>query len=146
MDEARRLVAHAPAGAVVERATAKLCAPIQPPPQMRDCSCFELHLKQSFAAARRARVAHLPNPEEALAQMNTRADERVIATFNRQPIYYKCNPLRRDRAGRGRDLAFVQQGDGFSNSNSPVISDARAKISPATGHAITSSATPSSMT
>ncbi len=23
--------------------------------------------------------------------MSTRADERVIATFNRQPIYYKCN-------------------------------------------------------
>jgi len=91
MAEARRLVARAPADAVVERAAVKLCAPIQPPPQMRDCSCFELHLKQSFAAARRARVAHLPNPEEALAQMNTRADERVIATFNRQPIYYKCN-------------------------------------------------------
>lgn len=89
--EARGLVARASAASVVERAAVKLCAPIQPPPQMRDCSCFELHLKQSFAAARRARVAHLPNPEEALAQMNTRADERVIATFNRQPIYYKCN-------------------------------------------------------
>lgn len=91
LDEARRLVARAPSASVIERAAVKLCAPIQPPPQMRDCSCFELHLKQSFAAARRARVAHLPNPEEALAQMSTRADERVIATFNRQPIYYKCN-------------------------------------------------------
>lgn len=91
MEEARRMVAQAPAASVIERAAVKLCAPIQPPPQMRDCSCFELHLKQSFAAARRARVAHLPNPEEALAQMSTRADERVIATFNRQPIYYKCN-------------------------------------------------------
>lgn len=91
MEEARRMVALAPSDAVIERASVKLCAPIQPPPQMRDCSCFELHLKQSFAAARRARVAHLPNPEEALAQMSTRADERVIATFNRQPIYYKCN-------------------------------------------------------
>jgi 2-keto-4-pentenoate hydratase/2-oxohepta-3-ene-1,7-dioic acid hydratase in catechol pathway len=91
MVEARRMVALAPSAAVIERTSVKLCAPIQPPPQMRDCSCFELHLKQSFAAARRARVAHLPNPEEALAQMSTRADERVIATFNRQPIYYKCN-------------------------------------------------------
>ena len=89
--EARRMVALAPSVAVIELAAVKLCAPIQPPPQMRDCSCFELHLKQSFAAARRARVAHLPNPEEALAQMSPRADERVIATFNRQPIYYKCN-------------------------------------------------------
>lgn len=91
LDEARRLVARAASASVIERAAVKLCAPIQPPPQMRDCSCFELHLRQSFAAARRARVAHLPNTEEALAQMNTRGDERVLATFDRQPIYYKCN-------------------------------------------------------
>jgi 2-keto-4-pentenoate hydratase/2-oxohepta-3-ene-1,7-dioic acid hydratase in catechol pathway len=91
MAAARGLVARAPSGAVIERTTVKLCAPIQPPPQMRDCSCFEQHLRQSFAAARRARVAHLPDPEAALAQMNTRADERVISTFQRQPIYYKCN-------------------------------------------------------
>lgn len=88
---ARVLVRKAPSAAVIAREGVKLCAPIQPPPQMRDCSCFELHLRQSFAAARRARVAHLPDPEEALRQMNTRADERVIETFNRQPIYYKCN-------------------------------------------------------
>ncbi|PLX74328.1 MAG: isomerase [Azoarcus sp.] len=88
---ARALVTRAPTEAVIPRNTVKLCAPIQPPPQMRDCSCFELHLKQAFAAARRSRVAHLPDPEEALRQMNTRADERVIDTFNRQPIYYKCN-------------------------------------------------------
>lgn len=88
---ARALVAKAPCAAVIQRDSVKLCAPIQPPPQMRDCSCFEQHLRQSFAAARRARAAHLPDPEEALRQMNTRADERVIATFNRQPIYYKCN-------------------------------------------------------
>lgn len=91
LDAARALVARAPTTAVIARDTVKLCAPIQPPPQMRDCSCFELHLKQAFAAARRSRVAHLPDPEEALRQMNTRADDRVIDTFNRQPIYYKCN-------------------------------------------------------
>jgi 2-keto-4-pentenoate hydratase/2-oxohepta-3-ene-1,7-dioic acid hydratase in catechol pathway len=91
MAAARGMVARVPTNSVIERATVKLCAPIQPPPQMRDCSCFEQHLRQSFAAARRARVAHLPDPEAALAQMNTRADERVIATFQRQPIYYKCN-------------------------------------------------------
>lgn len=91
MAAARGLVARAPTNSVIERAAVKLCAPIQPPPQMRDCSCFEQHLRQSFAAARRSRVAHLPDPEAALAEMNTRADERVIATFQRQPIYYKCN-------------------------------------------------------
>ncbi|QOT78328.1 fumarylacetoacetate hydrolase family protein [Cupriavidus basilensis] len=89
--EARALLARAPGEAVRERATVKLLAPVQPPTQMRDCSCFELHLKQCFAAARRARALRTPDPEATLRAMNTRADDRVIDTFNRQPIYYKCN-------------------------------------------------------
>lgn len=91
LELARSLLQHVPSSAVRQRDAVKLLAPIQPPPQMRDCSCFELHLKQSFAAARRARALREPDPEAALKAMNTRADERVIATFNRQPIYYKCN-------------------------------------------------------
>lgn len=89
--QARSLVARAASAAVTPRSEVKLLAPIQPPPQMRDFSCFELHLKQSFAAARRGRAARMPDPVAALAAMNTRADDRVIDTFNRQPIYYKCN-------------------------------------------------------
>lgn len=88
---ARTLVRRAPVGAVLARSDVRLRAPIQPPPQMRDCSCFELHLRQSFAAARRLRALRTPDPEATLAAMNTRADDRVIETFNRQPIYYKCN-------------------------------------------------------
>ncbi|MFM0400816.1 fumarylacetoacetate hydrolase family protein [Paraburkholderia aspalathi] len=91
LEEARALQARAPADAVHERSAVKLLAPIQPPTQMRDCSCFELHLRQSFAAARRARALRTPDPEATLKAMNTRADDRVIDTFNRQPIYYKCN-------------------------------------------------------
>ena len=91
MDHARSLVARSPRVAVLLRNQVRLHAPIQPPPQMRDCSCFELHLKQSFAAARRIRALLTPDPEATLAAMNTRADDRVIETFNRQPIYYKCN-------------------------------------------------------
>ena len=87
----RKLIRRAPAAAVLQRSDVRLRAPIQPPPQMRDCSCFELHLKQSFAAARKIRASRMPDPEAALAAMNTRADDRVIDTFNRQPIYYKCN-------------------------------------------------------
>ena len=87
----RKLIRRAPATAVLSRSDVRLRAPIQPPPQMRDCSCFELHLKQSFAAARKIRASRMPDPEAALAAMNTRADDRVIDTFNRQPIYYKCN-------------------------------------------------------
>ena len=91
MELARSLVSNAPSAAVLQRATVKLRAPIQPPPQMRDCSCFELHLRQAFAAARRSRALRAPDPEATLQAMNTRADDRVIDTFNRQPIYYKCN-------------------------------------------------------
>lgn len=91
LELARTLVARAPVAALVERATVKLRAPIQPPPQMRDCSCFELHLRQAFAAARRARALRTEDPEATLKAMNTRADDRVIETFNKQPIYYKGN-------------------------------------------------------
>lgn len=89
--QARAVVATAPTAAVLPRSDVKLRAPIQPPIQMRDCSCFELHLKQAFAAARKARALRTPDPEATLAAMNTKADERVIETFRRQPIYYKCN-------------------------------------------------------
>jgi 2-keto-4-pentenoate hydratase/2-oxohepta-3-ene-1,7-dioic acid hydratase in catechol pathway len=88
---ARSLVLRSPADAVIPRAGVKLRAPIQPPIQMRDCSCFELHLQQSFAAARKARALRAPDPEAALKAMNPKADDRVIDTFRRQPIYYKCN-------------------------------------------------------
>lgn len=91
MAAARALLARAPSTAVLQRDQVRLRAPIQPPIQMRDCSCFELHLQQSFAAARRMRAQRSPDPEAALKAMNTRADERVIDTFRRQPIYYKCN-------------------------------------------------------
>ena len=91
LELARWLVSKAPRETVVERHSVKLRAPIQPPPQMRDCSCFELHLKQSFAAARRARALRTEDPEATLKAMNTRADDRVIETFNKQPIYYKGN-------------------------------------------------------
>lgn len=85
------LVERAPREAVLPRPQVRLRAPIQPPIQMRDCSCFELHLQQSFAAARRLRAQRTADPEATLKAMNTRADDRVLETFRRQPIYYKCN-------------------------------------------------------
>tara|TARA_B100001105_G_scaffold219159_1_gene185956 strand:+ start:6799 stop:7788 length:990 start_codon:yes stop_codon:yes gene_type:complete len=91
LEAARALVARAPSSAVLQRQRVRLRAPIQPPIQMRDCSCFELHLRQSFAAARRLRALRTPDPEATLKSMNTKADDRVIDTFMRQPIYYKCN-------------------------------------------------------
>jgi 2-keto-4-pentenoate hydratase/2-oxohepta-3-ene-1,7-dioic acid hydratase in catechol pathway len=88
---ARSLQERAPAQARVGRSQIKLRAPIQPPPQMRDCLCFELHLRQCFESARRFRARRSPDPEAAIRAMDTSADDRVLETFNRQPIYYKAN-------------------------------------------------------
>lgn len=87
LDHARSLVARAPRAAVLPRSRVRLRAPIQPPPQMRDCSCFELHSAPELRRrSQDPRAAHA-RPEATLAAMNTRADDRVIETFNRQPIY-----------------------------------------------------------
>jgi 2-keto-4-pentenoate hydratase/2-oxohepta-3-ene-1,7-dioic acid hydratase in catechol pathway len=88
---ARSLQERAPVTARLSRTQIKLQAPIQPPPQMRDCLTFELHLRQCFDSARRFRARRAPDPEAAVRAMDTSADDRVLETFNRQPIYYKAN-------------------------------------------------------
>jgi len=90
-DMAKLLIEKAPVEAVIPRSAVKVLAPIQPPPQMRDCSCFELHIQQCFAASRKARVAKEPDPEAALKLLDTSIDDNMLKTFRRQPIYYKCN-------------------------------------------------------
>jgi 2-keto-4-pentenoate hydratase/2-oxohepta-3-ene-1,7-dioic acid hydratase in catechol pathway len=78
--------------AVLPREQVRLRAPIDPPAQMRDCSCFELHLKQSFQAARQFRARAVKDPEMARRVLEDTTDEdRVLATVRRQPIYYKAN-------------------------------------------------------
>ncbi|MFN3725951.1 MAG: fumarylacetoacetate hydrolase family protein [Allosphingosinicella sp.] len=91
LEVARRVVDRAPSSALVQRAEVRLLAPIQPPPQLRDCSCFEAHLRGSFDAAMRFSVRNAPDPEAAYRAIDRTMDERVIATFQRQPIYYKAN-------------------------------------------------------
>ena len=43
----------------------RLMAPIEPPPQMRDCLCFETHLIQAFQQARKLRASQMPDPAAA---------------------------------------------------------------------------------
>lgn len=88
---ARSAVERAPAGATAQRKDVKLLAPIQPPPQLRDCSCFEAHLQNSFDATRRFQVRKAADPEAAYRDLDRSADNAVLATFHRQPIYYKAN-------------------------------------------------------
>ncbi len=69
----------------------RLLAPVPVPIQMRDCLCFETHLKQSFAAARRVRANAAPDPEAAMKEMERTGVLSVPKTFYEQPIYYKAN-------------------------------------------------------
>ena len=89
MQAAAEAITHAPQHACLPRIGTKLRAPVQPPPQMRDCSAFELHLIQSFAAARKMRRKGTAQEDENLEP--TSAERRVIETFRKQPIYYKAN-------------------------------------------------------
>lgn len=91
LDQARELLARSAASAVLPRTEVHLHAPLQPPQQLRDCSCFELHLRNSFAAARRFKVRKELDPEAAYRALDTREEDQVIETFRRQPIYYKAN-------------------------------------------------------
>lgn len=88
---AKNILQNPVSDAILKRSDIHLRAPIQPPAQMRDFSCFELHLEQSFAAARRMRAARAPDPEKAYAESDTSVDDLVLKTVRRQPIYYKAN-------------------------------------------------------
>ena len=90
LDKAAEAVKSAPAAASLPRAAVRLRAPIQPPPQMRDCSCFELHLRQCYAAAREMRAR--AKGVELLADTGpSEAEQRILDLFAKQPIYYKAN-------------------------------------------------------
>jgi 2-keto-4-pentenoate hydratase/2-oxohepta-3-ene-1,7-dioic acid hydratase in catechol pathway len=69
----------------------RLLAPLPCPVQMRDFLCFELHLQQSFAAARKVVASQAPDPAAALAEIERSGRLAVPDVWYRQPIYYKCN-------------------------------------------------------
>lgn len=90
LDKAMEAVKSAPQTAILARADVKLRAPIQPPPQMRDCSCFELHLRQCYSAAREMRAK--AKGVEVIADTGpSPAEQRILDLFAKQPIYYKAN-------------------------------------------------------
>jgi len=91
LDRAYETIKKAPASAVVERGQVKLRAPLQPPPQMRDCLCFELHLKQAFDAVRKMNALKGPDPEKTLAEIERLGLPAAPPIFYQQPIYYKAN-------------------------------------------------------
>jgi 2-keto-4-pentenoate hydratase/2-oxohepta-3-ene-1,7-dioic acid hydratase in catechol pathway len=91
LDRAYETIKKAPASAIIRRDEARLRAPIQPPPQMRDCLCFELHLQQAFAASRKLTAQRSADPEKTLAELERSGTSAAPAIFYKQPIYYKAN-------------------------------------------------------
>jgi 2-keto-4-pentenoate hydratase/2-oxohepta-3-ene-1,7-dioic acid hydratase in catechol pathway len=83
-------IKKAPASAIFDRRDVRLFAPIQPPPQIRDCLCFELHLKQAFAAARKLQAMQSADPAKAMAEIE-KTPAPIPSIFYQQPIYYKAN-------------------------------------------------------
>lgn len=86
------------------RESVRLLAPVPVPVQMRDCLCFETHLKQSFAAVRRIRANATPDPEAAMREFEEKGVFAVPKTFYEQPIYYKAN--RFSVIGTGQDVLW----------------------------------------
>lgn len=80
LDAARALRENA--RSVVVSAAQRLLAPVPEPRQMRDCLCFEKHLRQ----ARASRLLR-EDPSSNI----TPADIKVADVWYKQPIYYKCN-------------------------------------------------------
>jgi 2-keto-4-pentenoate hydratase/2-oxohepta-3-ene-1,7-dioic acid hydratase in catechol pathway len=69
----------------------RLLAPVPVPVQIRDCLCFELHLKQAYQKAREMRAAKSPDPSAALREMEEKGILAVPSVFYERPIYYKAN-------------------------------------------------------
>jgi len=91
LDLAKKTVKKAAKGDAVSRKDVRLLAPVPVPIQMRDCLCFETHLKQSFNAVRRIRANATPDPEAAMKEFEEKGVFAIPKTFYEQPIYYKAN-------------------------------------------------------
>lgn len=90
LERAKETVKKGGKGAFARKGV-RMLAPVPVPIQMRDCLCFETHLKQSFAAARRVRANAMPDPEAAMKEFERTGVLSVPKTFYEQPIYYKAN-------------------------------------------------------
>jgi 2-keto-4-pentenoate hydratase/2-oxohepta-3-ene-1,7-dioic acid hydratase in catechol pathway len=87
-DRAVETVKRPPEFALTRRTDATLLAPLQPPPQMRDCMCFETHVRQSYAAARKIRArakGQDGDPGESPLE------QKILGLLDQQPLYYKGN-------------------------------------------------------
>ena len=91
LEAAALLVESAPMEAISQGDEIRLLAPLPRPPQLRDCLCFEKHLKQAFNAAISMAAATEPDPEKAALELRASGRFDVPKVWYKQPIYYKAN-------------------------------------------------------
>ena len=101
---ATRIAADPPASAVLAIAEATLRTPLPAPPQIRDCLCFEEHLKRAYTVLRKNRAAAEPDPDAALREFEAKGLFQIPEVWYRQPIYYKANRLA--VIGTGEDILW----------------------------------------
>jgi 2-keto-4-pentenoate hydratase/2-oxohepta-3-ene-1,7-dioic acid hydratase in catechol pathway len=93
LDEAYDAIKGAAKDAIHARDAVKLYAPIPYPPQMRDFLCFEKHLKQAFAQARKVRAQQSPDPAAAMKEMEEKNILSVPQAWYERPLHYHPNRL-----------------------------------------------------
>jgi 2-keto-4-pentenoate hydratase/2-oxohepta-3-ene-1,7-dioic acid hydratase in catechol pathway len=79
------------AGPVIPRADVRLLPPVPVPAQLRDCLCFEEHLKGAFRAARKLVIAAAQDPAAKQKEADGGGLYPVPDVWYQQPIYYKGN-------------------------------------------------------
>jgi 2-keto-4-pentenoate hydratase/2-oxohepta-3-ene-1,7-dioic acid hydratase in catechol pathway len=104
LDAAYETLKGAPKAAIHARDSVRLHAPIPNPPQMRDFLCFEKHLKQAFAAARRVRAQQSPDPEAAMRELEEKNILTVPQAWYERPLFY--HPNRFNVIGDGDEVVW----------------------------------------
>jgi 2-keto-4-pentenoate hydratase/2-oxohepta-3-ene-1,7-dioic acid hydratase in catechol pathway len=104
LDQAYDAIKSPPKNAVLARDAVKLHAPVPNPPQMRDFLCFEKHLKQAFAAARKVRAKQSPDPEAAMREMEEKNILALPQAWYERPLFY--HPNRFNVIGDGDEVGW----------------------------------------
>jgi 2-keto-4-pentenoate hydratase/2-oxohepta-3-ene-1,7-dioic acid hydratase in catechol pathway len=104
LDQAYDALKSPPKNAVLARDAVKLHAPVPNPPQMRDFLCFEKHLKQAFAAARKVRAKQSADPEVAMREMEEKNILALPQAWYERPLFY--HPNRFNVIGDGDEVVW----------------------------------------
>lgn len=106
LDEIREALGRGPR--IVPTNDVQLLPPVSTPAQIRDCLCFEEHLKGAFKAGQEFAIANSPDPEGTRRQIQAEGLSGVPEIWYEQPIYYKAN--RFACSGTGEDIPWPSYG------------------------------------